>query len=145
MKARFAFLNQGVIPPAYYHSASQVSSHPEYPLYVPYTQLWFDLWMGEAHQFWEKIVFPIFNFTGALLLAFFGARLSGRRWVGGLVACLLLTVPYLAGGVGGMLSGYLDFPLATLYLAVIGFLLVYQKTGDEASYRFYIAVLCLLP
>ncbi|MGI8432891.1 MAG: hypothetical protein ACR2MW_11460 [Chthoniobacterales bacterium] len=145
LKARFAFLNHGVMPSAYYHSASQVSSHPEYPLFVPYTQLWLDLWMGEAHQFWEKIVFPIFNLAGTLLLAFFDARLSGRRWVGGLVACQLLTIPYLAGGVGGMLSGYLDFPLAALYLAAIGYLLLYQKTGDEASYRIYVAALCLLP
>ena len=45
LKARFAFLNHGVLPPAYYHSASQVSSHPEYPLFVPCTQLWLDLWM----------------------------------------------------------------------------------------------------
>ena len=145
IKARYAFLNHGVIPPSYYSSISQTDSHPEYPLFIPFTQLWLDLWMGQAHQFWEKAVIPIFNAAGVIILSLMGARLSGRRWVGGLAAALLFFVPYLADGVGGITSGYLDFPLGALYLLAIGYLLLWERSGNPAYFRLYVASLALLP
>lgn len=145
IKARYAFLNHGVMPPHYYSNPSQASSHPEYPLFIPFTQLWLDLWMGQAHQFWEKAVIPVFNAVGVIILSLMGARLSGRRWVGGLAAALLFFIPYLAQGVGGMTSGYLDFPLGALYLSAIGYLLLWEQSGHPACFRLYAASLALLP
>ncbi len=145
IKARFAFLNHGVMPPGYYSNGSQTNSHPEYPLFIPFTQLWLDLWMGQAHQFWEKAVIPLFNAAGVLLLSLLGARLSGRRCIGGLASALLFFVPYLAHGVGGITSGYLDFPLGVLYLSAIGYLLLYEQSGNPTYFCLYAASLALLP
>ena len=132
IKARFAFLNHGVMPPGYYSNGSQTNSHPEYPLFIPFTQLWLDLWMGQAHQFWEKAVIPLFNAAGVLLLSLLGARLSGRRCIGGLASALLFFVPYLARGVGGITSGYLDFPLG-VFVPLGDRLLVALRTIRQSS------------
>lgn len=144
-KARFAFLNDGVMPAIYYSGSSQTNSHPEYPLLIPWTQLWLYLWMGVAHQFWVKIIFPLYYAAGAILLAIIGSRISGRRWVGGLIAALLFFGPYMVNGVGGALSGYADLPLGVLYLAAIGYLLLFQRTGDANCLRLSAAAFTLLP
>ncbi len=67
LKARYAFLNDGTIPAAYYSSDGRAFSHPEYPLGIPFTELWLYLWMGEPNQFWVKIIFPLF-YEAELLL-----------------------------------------------------------------------------
>lgn len=144
-KARFAFLNGGVMPANYFSGVGQINSHPDYPLLIPWTELWLYLWMGTAHQFWVKIIFPLYGAVGSILLAIIGARISGRRWAGGLVAVLLFFVPYLFTGAGGALNGYADFPLSVLYLAAIGYLLIFQRTGDPDSLRLSLAALALLP
>jgi len=89
IKARYAFLNGGVIPGSYYSNPGRAFSHPEYPLAIPFTELWLYLWMGEPHQFWVKTIFPLFYAAGALLLALFVTRLSTKRWPGLIVATLL--------------------------------------------------------
>ena len=73
------------------------------------------------------------------------SRLTGRRWLGGVVAMLLFFLPYLATGVGGITSGYIDFPLGALYMTVIGYLVLYEMTGDMIYFRSYAATLALLP
>src|SRR5205807_4867398 len=40
IKARYAFLNFGVLPQSYYASPGRAFSHPEYPLAIPFTELW---------------------------------------------------------------------------------------------------------
>src|SRR5229473_7577902 len=89
IKARYAFLNGGVIPAGYYSNPGRAFSHKEYPLGIPLTELWLYLWMGEPHQFWVKIIFPMFYAACAPLLALLVSRLSGKRWVGLLTAALL--------------------------------------------------------
>src|SRR5438132_6010233 len=108
IKARYAFLNGGVIPSSYYSSSGRAFSHPEYPLGIPFTELWLYLWMGEPHQFWVKIIFPLFYAACAPLLALFTARLSGKRWVGLLIASLLPFVPSITASPGGIIVGYID-------------------------------------
>ncbi len=130
VKARYAFLNGGVIPASYYSSAGRAFSHPEYPLGIPYTELWLYLWMGEAHQFWVKIIFPLFYAACAPLLALLVSRLSGQRWLGLLIAALLPFVPSISASPGGIVVGYVDVPLSVLYLAAIGYLLLWFKRND---------------
>src|SRR5438477_9279715 len=89
LKARYAFFSSGVLPESYYSSPGRAFSHPEYPLGVPFTELWLYLWMGEPHQFWIKTIFPFFHIAGALLVALFVSRLTGKRWLGLLIALLL--------------------------------------------------------
>lgn len=145
MKARYAFLSGGVIPSSYYSSAGRAFSHPEYPLGIPFTELWLYLWMGEPNQFWVKIIFPLFYAACAPLLALLVARLSGKRWIGLTIAALLPFVPSISASPGGVVVGYVDFPLSVFYLVALGCLFFWFKTDDHA-YRFiFAACSALLP
>jgi hypothetical protein len=145
IKARYAFLNDGVMPPSYYSDATRQFTHPAYPLWVPLTELWLYLCMDEAHQFWIKLLFPSYYAAGAVLLAVFSARLTGQRWIGLAAAALLFFVPCLTNMPGGAHFGYVDVPLSTLYLAAIGSLLLYLQNNDLVAWRCFALSLALLP
>src|SRR5262249_5806606 len=102
LKARYAFFNGGSGAGSDYSNAWPAFSHPEYPLGIPFTELWLYLWMGEPNQFWVKIIFPLFYAAGAPLLAVLVSRLSGRRWLGLLIAALLPFVPSISASPGGV-------------------------------------------
>src|SRR5207244_2477435 len=123
IKARYAFLNNGVIPSSYYSSSGRAFSHPEYPLAIPFTELWLYLWMGVPHQFWIKTIFPLFYIFGVLLLGLFVTRLTGRRWLGLFVALLVPLVPFVIAIPGGVIVGYSDIPIGVFYLTAFGYLL----------------------
>jgi hypothetical protein len=145
LKARYAFQNGGTIPAAYYSSAGRGFSHPEYPLGIPFTELWLYLWMGEPNQFWVKIIFPLFYAAGALLLAMFVSRLSGKRWIGLLTAALLPFVPSISASPGGTVVGYVDVPLSVFYLAALGYLLLWFRTDDSRFIIVFAGCSGLLP
>ena len=144
-KARYAFLNGGALPAEYYSSPGRVFTHPEYPLAIPFTELWLYLALGAAHQFWAKSIFLIYYATGAFLLAALATRLTGRRGLGLTIAALLFFTPQVTFGHGGAASGYADFALATIYLGAIGFLALELLGNNGAAFRFYAALLALLP
>ncbi len=50
----YAFANGGVIPATYFSDSGRAFSHPEYPLAIPFTELWLYLWLGEADHFLRK-------------------------------------------------------------------------------------------
>jgi len=133
IKARYAFLNGGFLPDAYFQGAGRAFSHPDYPLAIPFTQLWIYLWLGEANQFWAKIIFPMFYAAGAIILALLGTRITGRRWIGLLLSVLLFFVPQASLSTGSAIVGYADFPLAILYLAAVGYLLASLKPENTES------------
>jgi hypothetical protein len=145
IKARYAFLNGGVLPTSYYSSPGRAFSHPEYPLAVPFTELWLYLWMGVAHQFWIKTVFPIFYIAGVLLMAGLVSRLTGKRWMGLFIAFLVAFVPFVSVLPGGVIVGYVDIPLGMFYVIALGYLLC--SLEDKPSYFFaiYVAILVLIP
>jgi hypothetical protein len=145
IKARYAFFNGGVIPGSYYSSPGRAFSHPEYPLGIPFTELWLYLWMGEPHQFWVKTIFPLFYAAGALLLALFVTRLSTKRWPGLIVATLLPFVPFLSASPGGIIVGYVDFPVSVFYLAALGYLLCWYKDDTVSNISAFAGCLALLP
>jgi len=130
IKARYAFLGGGTIPASYYSNPGRAFSHPEYPLGIPFTELWLYLWMSEPNQFWVKIIFPLFYAACAPLLALLVARLSGNRWVGLLSAALLPFIPSISASLGGIVVGYVDVPLSVFYLAALGYLLLWFRTSD---------------
>jgi len=145
IKARYGFLNGGVIPLSYYSSAGRGFTHPEYPLGIPLTELWLYLWMGEPHQFWVKIIFPLFYAAGAGLLALLVARLSGKRWLGLLIAALFPLVPSISAAPGGIVVGYVDVPLGVFYLAALGYLLCWFRKDDFSSIAGFAACNAFLP
>jgi len=141
IKARYAFLSSGVLPQSYYANPGRAFTHPEYPLAIPFTELWLYLWMGAPHQFWIKTIFPIFYIAGVLLLAIFVTRLSGKRWLGLLIALLVPFVPFVTASPGGVIVGYADIPLAVFYLTALGYLLC----AGERDFFFYAAALTFIP
>jgi hypothetical protein len=143
-KARFAFLNHNVLPAHYYHSGRDLT-HPEYPLGVPFTELWLYIWMGEAHQLWIKTVFATFYAVGVALLAMIVTRLTAHQWLGYLAAVLFFFVPHETVGTGSATIGYVDFPLSVFYLTAVGYLLLALKSSSKYDFRIYAASLALLP
>ena len=125
VKARLAFLHGGALPLGYYSDAAMLGwSHPGYPLYLPMLELWLYLWMGEAHQFWLKAIFPFFQLSVASVLWSVGLRLTGRVWIGAVAAWLLLVVPRAVEARAGLLQGYTDLALGTLYLGAVAALML---------------------
>ncbi len=145
LKARYAFLNSGVLPQSYYSGPGRAFSHPEYPLAIPFTELWLYLWMGEPHQFWVKTIFPFFYIAGAFLVALFITRLTGKRWLGLLIALLLPFVPFVTASPGGVIVGYADIPLSVYYVAALGYLLCSLNGNLSCSSPIYVMTLSLIP
>jgi hypothetical protein len=145
IKARYAFVNGGVLPAIYFSDSGRAFSHPEYPLAIPFTELWLYLWLGQPDQFWAKTIFPIFYLVGTFLLTALGARLTGRTWMGLLLAAFLFFIPQVTVEVGSAIAGYVDFPLSVFYLAAIGFLLCAIRQNNDTFFRLYAACLALLP
>ena len=145
IKARYAFLNSGVLPTSYYSSSGRAFSHPEYPLAIPFTELWLYLWMGAPHQFWIKTIFPIFYIAGACLIALFVTRLTGKRWLGLLVASLIPFVPFVTASPGGVTVGYSDVPLGVFYVVALGYLLCSFKPDQKFFWRVFSATLVFIP
>jgi hypothetical protein len=145
VKARYAFLNNGVIPQTYFTNPPDFASHPEYPLCIPLAELWLYLWIGAPHQFWAKTIFAIFYCVGTILLTIISTRITGKRWIGLLIGVLLFFVPYLTSGTDAVVVGYVDFPLSVFYLAAIGYLVSFLETNDFAFFRLFTASASLLP
>jgi hypothetical protein len=144
-KARFAFLSGNVLPAHYFH-ISRAFTHPEYPLGIPFTELWLYIWMGEAHQMWIKTVFATFYATGVIQLAIISARLTGQPRLGCLVAISFFLVPTEIAGLGSAASGYADFPLGVAYLTAIGYLLFFlREPSTTHNFRIYAVSLAMLP
>ena len=145
IKARYAFANGGIIPATYFSDSGRAFSHPEYPLAIPFTELWLYFWLGQADQFCAKTIFPAFYVVGIFLLVALGRRLAGRTWIGLLVAAFLFFVPQITVEVGSAIAGYTDFPLSVFYLATIGYLFCAAKPKNDGFFRLYAACLALLP
>ncbi len=145
IKARFAFLMHGVLPASYFSGEGRAFSHPDYPLAIPFTQLWLYLWIGEANQFWAKAIFPVFYGAGAGLLGLLGSRLTGQRWIGYTVASGLYFVPQVSVMTGSVMVGYADFPLAVFYLATVGYLLSSLTRAPGSSFSIFATCLAFLP
>jgi hypothetical protein len=145
IKARYAYLNGGTLPLGYLQDAGRAFSHQEYPLGIPYTELWLYFWLGEPNQFWAKTIFPAFYLVGIVLLANLGAKLSGKILVGLTLSALLFFVPQVSVAGGSTTVGYADFPLSVFYLATIGYLLCACRTKDQSAFWIYAGCLALLP
>jgi hypothetical protein len=145
IKARYAYSNAGILPASYLQDTGRAFSHPEYPLAIPYTELWLYFWVGDTNQFWAKTIFPLFYLTGVILLTSVVARLTEKVWAGLVGSILLFFVPQVSVGAGSVIVGYVDFPMAVFYLATIGYLLCACRSDDRGSFAIYAACLALLP
>src|SRR5438046_7069696 len=120
IKAHYAFANGGVIPATYFSDSGRAFSHPEYPLAIPFTELWLYLWLGEADQFWAKTIFAIFYVIRTFLLVGLGRRFTGITWIGLLMAAFLCFITQITDDVGGSSVSSAVFPTGIFYWARIG-------------------------
>jgi len=61
------------------------------------------------------------------------------------VATILLFIPFLTSAPGGVIVGYADFPLSIVYLAGLGYLLLFLVNDDSRALIIYSGCLALLP
>lgn len=135
IKARLAFLNDGVLPLELLSDPSRSWTLQSYPLMLPMTENWLYLWLGRADQQLVKIIFPLF-FIAALCLFNAGNRLYGvLGWRRFIASALVFTVPLLVIGDGSASSGYGDFPLAVFYLAAVIYLMEFWRSADDKALR----------
>ncbi len=100
---------------------------PAHPPFVPLTETWTFLWMGNLNEYGMKLIFPLY---ATLLLAglwAFSTRLFGRR--AGLIATALLAASPILRSFGT--TGYVDVPLAFFYLLASASMLVWFQTRRE--------------
>lgn len=142
-KARLAFESGGALPAAYFSDADRAWSHPNYPLHLPYLETWLYRCLGRVDQAWVRLIGPLYYFAAAALLATGTVRLGGSRRTGLAAAAALFFVPYLFGGLWGVLAGYADFPLGVVFLAALIHLpgLRDTKPGDERLFAVLAALL----
>src|SRR5258708_21686594 len=101
--------------------------------------------MDPTHQFWIKTIFPLFYISGALLLSLFVSRLTGKRWLGLLLALLIPFVPFVTASPGGVIVGYADVPLSVFYVAALGYLLCSYESESREALILYGATLTFIP
>lgn len=145
LKARLAFLNGGVIPPASYSAGWLVWTHPYYPFLLPQVEAWLYSWMGQADQGAIKLLFPSYYAATALLLYAAVARVTGDRVRGLLVASLLFFMPSVVIGEGSATSGFADFTVAAFYTAACIYALIYTLYSGLAPLGLSILLATALP
>ena len=102
--------------------------HPDYPLLVPFTEVWLFLWMGQVNEYLMKFLFPVYTMLLVLGVWAFVYRFSGPQ--AALVAAgLLATTPFVL--IQGT-TGYADLPLAFYYWLATALLLGWFHTSRVA-------------
>ncbi len=144
-KARSAFLSGGSLPASYFSDLSRIQFHPTYPLYLPFTELWVYLWIGDCDQETIKVLFPIFYAAGISLLWAGACRLSGKVWIASLSAVMPVAIPLLSTHGLGLIHGYCDYLLASMYFASFSALLTWRLRGIPGTW--FVSAICagLLP
>jgi hypothetical protein len=116
-KARVAFENGGVLAKRYFREPPFQGTHPRYPLYLPYTETWFYLWLGRADQAWVRVIGPMTYAAGTCVFAGAAQRLGLTRTAVFAAAVAFFFLPFHFAGLWNVLTGYADFPLGIVYLA----------------------------
>lgn len=145
LKARYAFLNGGALPADYFQDVTRRFSHPEYPLFLPLTETWFYLWIGDFTQFWIKLLFPLWYAAGMSMLWFAARELSGNRWIAWSLVLIFPFIPSVHGAPGGIQSGYADMPLGMIFLGTIFYLQRFLRAGSRDSLMLCVALGAILP
>jgi hypothetical protein len=145
IKARYAFLNGGVLPAALLSDTSRWFCNPHYPWCLPLTETWFYLWIGDCDQFWIKFIFPFWYGAAMSILLLAAEEQSQNRLVGWLIVLLFPLIPCVHDRPGGFQVGYADAPLATIYLAAVFYLLRFIRNGSSDAMVLFIALGATLP
>ena len=126
-KARMMFDGAGRLPLEYLSDTSRNWSHPQYPLMIPFAELWIYQWLGRADHEAVKILFPLFYLT-LLALACGAVRRAVDTRVALAAGAALGVMPPLTL-LPGAASGYADVPLAAAAAGTVSFAYLALKSG----------------
>lgn len=128
MKASLMFFNRShVLPVDYIGDVSRNWSHPQYPLMVPFGELWMYSWLGRVDHGAAKLLFPLFYVTLVSLTCGAVRRAAGLRPSLAIAAILGLMPPLTL--LPGAASGYADVPLAAATAGAVSFTWLALRTG----------------
>ena len=128
MKASLMFFNRShVLPVDYIGDMSRNWSHPQYPLMVPFGELWIYSWLGRVDHGAAKLLFPLFYFSLVSLICGPIRRVAGLRPSLATGAILGLMPPLTL--IPGAASGYADVPLAAATAGAVSFTWLALRTG----------------
>jgi hypothetical protein len=98
--------------------------HQDYPLVVPLTEAWVFLWQGGLHEYFMKLVFPVYTLLLCAGIVAFTSRLASATagWIAG--ALFLTTPAVLAHGS----IAYADLPLALFFWLATALALMWLRT-----------------
>lgn len=132
MKARLMFEHTaGRLPLAYLSDASRAWSHPQYPLMVPFAELWVYTWLGRVDHTAVKILFPLFYFSLVAIMCGFVRRMAGMRVALAVGVATGLMPPFTV--LPGAASGYADVPLAAAIAGAVSFTAFTLRTGNPEA------------
>jgi hypothetical protein len=128
MKASLMFFNPAhSLPVEYIGDSSRNWSHPQYPLMVPFGELWIYSWLGRVDHAAAKVLFPLFYFSLVALVCGAVRRVAGLRPALATGAILGLMPPLTL--IPGAASGYADVPLAAAMAGAVSFTWLALRTG----------------
>jgi hypothetical protein len=128
MKASLMFFDQShVLPVGYIGDVSRNWSHPQYPLMVPFGELWIYSWLGRVDHGATKLLFPLFYVSLIALVCGAVRRVAGLRPSLATGAALGLMPPLTL--IPGAASGYADVPLAAATAGAVSFTWLALRNG----------------
>jgi hypothetical protein len=128
MKASLMFFEPShSIPLGYIGDSSRNWSHPQYPLMVPFGELWIYSWLGRIDHAAAKLLFPLFYVSLIALVCGAVRRVAGLRPSLATGAMLGLMPPLTL--IPGAASGYADVPLAAAMAGAVSFTWLALRTG----------------
>lgn len=117
------FYQHRFTPFAAFHDFSEFV-HPDYPLFLPLTEVWLFLWMGGVNEYFMKLLSPVYMMLLVLSMWAFVRRFCGQR-AALIAAGLLATTPFVLQH-GTM--AFADLPLAFYYWLATALLLAWFQT-----------------
>jgi len=101
--------------------------HPDYPLNIPFSEVFVYLSLGNLNDQLVKIIFPLF-FIGLLAIFYFEIRRFASRAYALLFTFLLATIPQFNAYAA---NAYVDLPLAYYYFASAVFLFKWIENKEK--------------
>lgn len=109
----------------YFFEQSKSFSHPDYPLLVPFIQVYIYALLGYVDDRLVKIIFPVF-FVCLLASVYSIQRVYYSRMHSLVFTAVLASLPPL---LTEAVSGYADVPLSFFYFLMAGYLYLWVKDG----------------
>jgi hypothetical protein len=125
LKAKAFFIDGSIFP--FYTGHNYIFSHLSYPLYLPLSQTWIYIWIGEADQTLVKIIFPVF-YAGLIYTAYYLLSKKLKKLSAVILAFILSATPIIID------HGYIEYTNLLFGTALlIGVWFLYLFLQEESN------------